>query len=289
MNLAEALEKARRILREEQSAPTLTYAYVSDDPPGLSQSQYQSFSTIPTVAMAGALVLKNERENRPRNVHEDPKLYKFSSVNFDLLIIIFNQVIQSERSNFILGLLSYVAEPIPSREKTVRWDYYPHFGGHVSALPLIAEFCIRTGHLKELLDATKNPKFPTNSLAMMLMEIEEMIALNFNLFSESELEAITNQLLPLREMGYRFTWSERQSRGGGPIQKNPHYVRGFESPGEAIVGSIDGIIEECRKAQYFYLKGELQQLPNLEIESDKIKVEGFLLKLGFRSDMAARS
>jgi hypothetical protein len=35
------------------------------------------------------------------------------------------------------------------------------------------------------------------------------------------------------------------------------------------------------------LKGALQDLPNLEIESDKIKVEDFLVKLGFRSDMVA--
>jgi hypothetical protein len=33
------------------------------------------------------------------------------------------------------------------------------------------------------------------------------------------------------------------------------------------------------------LKGALQELPNLEIESDKLKVEGFLIKLGFSADM----
>jgi hypothetical protein len=38
-------------------------------------------------------------------------------------------------------------------------------------------------------------------------------------------------------------------------------------------------------ARYWYLKGALQELPNLEIESDKLKVEGFLIKLGFSADM----
>jgi len=51
------------------------------------------------------------------------------------------------------------------------------------------------------------------------------------------------------------------------------------------VAAIDGITEECRKARYWYLKGALQELPNLEIESDKLKVEGFLVKLGFNINM----
>lgn len=49
--------------------------------------------------------------------------------------------------------------------------------------------------------------------------------------------------------------------------------------------AIDGITEECRQARYWYLKGALQELPNLEIESDKLKVDGFLIKLGFSDDM----
>ena len=51
------------------------------------------------------------------------------------------------------------------------------------------------------------------------------------------------------------------------------------------MAAIDGITEECRKAGYWYLKGALQDRPNLEIESDKLKVEGFLVKLGFSADM----
>jgi hypothetical protein len=51
------------------------------------------------------------------------------------------------------------------------------------------------------------------------------------------------------------------------------------------VAAIDGIMEECRKASYYYLKGNLQELPNLEIEGDRLKVESYLVKLGFSPDM----
>ena len=111
----------------------------------------------------------------------------------------------------------------------------------------------------------------------MLKEIEEMIALNFNLFSDSELASMPSSLAHLREIAERQTWSER----GRPTVKNPHYRQGFEAVGTEIVASIDWITEECRKARYWYLKGALQELPNLEIESDRLKVEGFLVKLGF--------
>jgi len=282
MNLSEALEKARRILFEEQSSPTLTYTYVSDTWPKNVSNQQASGGII----LAGMLLLGMERQNRPRNVFENPKLYKFSSVNFDLLIRILNQVVQSDRSAFIAGLLQHVENPLPSQRARNSGGHFPTFGYEVSALPLLTEFCVRTGHLKELQEATKKPQLPTPSLVMMVMEIEEMIALNFNLFSDAELEGMPSQLFRLREIARLQTYSATQSRGG-PLKTNPHYKQGYSSGGNAIVEAINGIIEQCRKARYFYLKGVLQELPNLEIESDKIKVEGFLAKLGFKSTMVA--
>ena len=62
---------------------------------------------------------------------------------------------------------------------------------------------------------------------------------------------------------------------------NPFYLQGFSKEGEEIVTAIDAIAQQCNQARYFYLKGILQQNTNLEIESDKTKVVGFLDSLGF--------
>jgi hypothetical protein len=95
-----------------------------------------------------------------------------------------------------------------------------------------------------------------------------------------------SDLAHLREIAKLQTWSAKGPRGGrGPIKANPHYREGFSEAGNEIVAAIDGITEECRKARFWYLKGTLQELPNLEIESDMLKVEGFLVKLGFSADM----
>lgn len=277
IDLREALEKAQRILLEEQSQPTLLYKYVAD---GSSADQGGAL-----MALASVMVLKSERLSRPRKVYETPRTFKFESVNFDLLVKVFSQIIETDRPGFIAGVLRFVEKPL-SAQHTADTGHFPSINGEASALPLIAEFCVRTGYLKELLDATKIPKVPTASLAMMIMQLEEMIAVNFNLFSDSQLEAMPGELTTLWNNSDLRTYASKAERGK-PQVNNPHYKPGFEKMGRAVVAGINGINEECRKARYFYLRGALQELPNLEIESDKIKVVGFLGSLGFDPLLAA--
>lgn len=272
MKISEALEKASRILQEEEVQPTLGYRYVfkSDGP------------SERVMGAAMQLGLMAERKERPRKVYEDPKLFAFESTNFNLLLKIFSQLADADRAVFVGRLLGYVRKPrAVHHHKTSAHTY----GQATSALALLAEFCVRTGYLKELLAATAEPEMPSTGLGLMLKQIEEMIALNFNLFSDSELGSIPSSLAHLREISERQTYSARNSGRGTPMVTNPHYRQGFENVGREIVAAIDGIVEECRKARYWYLKGALQELPNLEIESDKLKVEGFLVKLGFSDKM----
>ena len=285
MKIGEALEKAMRVLVEEQIHPTLGYRYASESWPSntaYKQLELRQLGYAP--AQAAQLGLGNERKQRPRGVYEDPTLYVFESTNFDLLIKLFSQVAEADRPAFVSGLLENVRRAVSAHGPKLPGPF-PSFEGQTSALALVAEFCIRTGHLNELLTATEEPKMPTVSLAIMLKEIEEMIALNFNLFSDSELSTIPSKLGHLKEIADRQTYSARGRRGGGPMKENPHYRQGYSHVGKEIVNAIDGITEECRKARFWYLKGALQELPNLEIESDKLKVEGFLVKIGFSNEM----
>lgn len=233
-------------------------------------------------SQAAQVGLSTERKQRPRQVYEDPKLYVFESVNFNLLVKIFSQVADVERAAFVSGLLHFVRQGA-GEQKHKGTTPFPSFQGYTSALPLIAEFCVRTGYLKQLLAATEVPTTPSVGLAVMLRQLEEMIALNFNLFSDAELAAIPAALGHLREVADRQTYSARGT--AGRMAQNPHYRQGFSDEGNEIRDAIDGITEECRKARFWYLKGALQELPNLEIESDRVKVEDFLSNLGFSADM----
>ena len=284
MNISDALEKVEQILVEEQNRPTLIYRYVSKAwPQNRWMQQYELQNQGYTPEMAAALGLYDERKQRPRQVYEDPKLYLFGSTNFELMVKIFTQVSETERPAFVSALLDHVRKP-PGVQTPKIPVVFPTFHGLTSALALLAEFWVRTGNLRELLAATAVAKIPAASLAIMLKEIEEMIALNFNLFSDSELASMPSDLATLRNIANLQTYSAIGTRGG-VMQNNPHYKRGSEKEANEIVAAIDAITEECHQARYWYLKGALQELPNLEIESDKSKVESFLVKLGFSDDM----
>ena len=229
-----------------------------------------------TPAMAVSNYLYRVRGKRPREVRENPNAFEFESVNFSLLLTILDQLAPEQRPEFIAKLLEPMLRVAPVKGGV---GTYPSWQYETSSLALLAEFCIRNGYLQALLDATLEVKMPSAGVAVMLREIEEMISLNFNIFSRAQIDSLPRSLGHLREIAERQTYSARGTHGR--MVNNPHYRQGFDKEGAEIVSAIDAISEQCKQARYFYLKGMLQQATNLEIESDKTKVLGFLDSLGF--------
>src|SRR5258708_35174987 len=95
MDLREAVEKAQRILFEEQTKPTRQYNYAKEI--GFTRG----VTNEALLGLAAHATLSSNRRDRPRTVYEDPTIYKFESVNFDLLVKIYSQVIETERPKFI--------------------------------------------------------------------------------------------------------------------------------------------------------------------------------------------
>ena len=62
---------------------------------------------------------------------------------------------------------------------------------------------------------------------------------------------------------------------------NPDYNPYLAPLAAEVVAVCDGIIDECKQARYWYLKGALQQNANLEVNHDKTRVEHYLKNLGF--------
>ena len=154
----------------------------------------------------------------------------------------------------------------------------------MSELPLVGEFSVRMGYTQELLEAVRNVGKPTIGLITLLLELEEMIALNFTLFSEQELRAMFDGMKPLLDMCKRVRTARPALQRAVDVQQ----LHERAAWAHHIDESVRGIGEECRKAKYFYLKDALlQQTPNLEIDSDKAKVMGFLDSLGFEPLLTA--
>jgi hypothetical protein len=284
MDLKEAVDKARLILDEEEKRPTLNYRYVAKSWPTVLIFEETSLrSQGYTLSMAGVMALQRMRgKPRPREVIEDPNEWELQSTNYDLLMAIFGQLVPANRAMFLTGLINMTAPKYIPRDPVKRG--FPKWDGVTSALPLLAEFCIRNGFLGVLIAALEKVSLPTPSIAGMVIQLEEAISLNFNVFSDAELEAMPIALKTVYDNAERQTWSSR-GRAGGPQETNPLYRQGFSREGTEIVAGLDAFLTQCEQARYWYLKGALQQSRNLEVEGDKAAVEDYLTMLGFSTLM----
>jgi hypothetical protein len=284
MDLKSALDQARLILREEQTRPTLNYRYVSNEWPEELRYEYEMQKKGYTPATVGVIALSRMRQRRPREVYENPNQWEFTSTNYSLLMAIFSQVLPADREPFLTVLLNTYTRL--SGSATVGLKHaFPTWNGFIGALPLLAEFCIRNNFLNLLLRMASKIEMPNASIALMTIQLEEMISLNFNVFTDAELKVMRAAMNAIRTTAERQTWKSRGFRSGRANETNPHYKPGFEAQGQEIVASIDAFLAQCEQARYWYLKGALEQSRNPEIESDKKAIEGYLTKLGFSNLM----
>lgn len=283
MKIEDATDKAFRILEEEQIHPTVDYDFAPENRLLHVQALLESLATSPRVSARPGFNLFEQRKLRPRPVQKSPRYWEFRSDNYKLLLAIYEQVHEDDRSEFISRLTELISTNRCWRQGNS--SRFPNFAGSTSCLALLAEFCIRTGHVAAVFDALSIPQLPTPGIAILLMQFEEVISLNFDLFSDSELAEIPSRLAQLREVARLQTFETVRARGSTVTKRNPNYKSGYKSCGRAIVDIIDGLIEECRQARMYYLKLELARRTNVEIESDRGKIEGFLTKLGFNADM----
>src|SRR5579859_7435055 len=216
MDMKAMVEQAILILQEEQKRPTLKYEYVSSEWPAemrYQATQLKSQGYGPSAAGTMALAQARDKK-RPRPVRENPNDYAFESTNYGLLMTIFGQIpAGNSRLMFVRALLNFTVErAVPQLEKFKA--PFPSWSGYASALPLVAEFAIRNGHLDLLIEGLNKAKLPTPSIAGMFRELEEMIAVNFDVFSDAELLAMPAALKEVRAMAYQQTWETKRERGG---------------------------------------------------------------------------
>jgi len=293
MDIAHAIALAGNILDEELSLPTVDYI----DPVNKWQQEIKDNNGVYRIPSAEALkaiewqrkrrgaapnTLHFERGKHPRPVRESPYDYVFKSDNFDMLKRLLAQLPEDNRSKFVDALLSRIPVARARRPEELRFPCHQH---QMSELPLVAEFCVRTGYAGALMSVLGELEKLNLGVLLMMFELEEMIALNFTLFSSEELRQIPAKLHPLLNTCEKIITIGRvkRTRGGMTFLPGVHEI---ESVAAEIQKSIIGIAEECRKAQHFYLRDQLlQDTPNLEVDADRTTVESFLVKLGFDSKM----
>lgn len=263
MNLHDAIQKAGQILDEERAAPTVRYQAA---PNKFLGSAKELFAAIADSA------LESERGKHPRTVRENPQEFQFKSANFDLLCALLDQVQEEERP----GLFATFGSRILTA-RSFRHRPGPVLGAGSwqrcsSELPLVAEFLVRRGDKQLFIRALSEPA-ASPGLTLLLLQLEEIIALNFTLFTDEEYTQLPTAIASIRGT---ITELEKRPKPSSTLESNTIYNVRHEVP-----KLCDSVLEGCRKARYWYVKGSLLPSMNLEINQDRDKVLTYLEKLGF--------
>lgn len=274
MELRDALAKATQILCEERSSPTVNYDLDATEVAAGHSGELGLLVGMSAVLNAERSIA-NIRSQRPRRVQEHPHWWTFKSVNFDLLCALYTKIPANSRLEFVQAMLHNLASAGCGYSKRVIKD--PKWNGFVSELPLIAEFCLRNGatdlFIQKLLKVQSSP-----GKVVLLRHLEDVVALNFTIFTDAqyaELEIFAIRLQADSALQYQQSRGVRLSQtwAGLSVEQPKLFLELAEGAG--------GLAEECRKARYLYLKGELLEGLNLEVNQDKDAVRSYLQQLGF--------
>jgi hypothetical protein len=273
MNLKEATAAARQILDEEQVSPTVHYVPMP-------------FGEARDIARAGQAYMIHANpyfREHPRDVLEDTGLFTFDSTNHKLLSALLSRVSHIDQPHVIGFLGLGLVWGVGASQTSVRT--YPKWNLLVSELPLIVEFLVRNGGKAQLFAMLENDKtkmIPGHVL--MLLQLEDLISFNFTHFTDSEYSRLSRAALNFGKLAATKR-EEYEAQNVRDVQWPQ--TGGVSGTGmcRAIEKSCMGIIEQCRKARYFYLKGNLLEGLNLEVNQDKAAVESYLHRFGFSASL----
>jgi hypothetical protein len=251
MTLTEAQQNANQILDAERTASTTNY---------MSPTPFANQAAMAASALG-------QRGWHPRPVSENPGYYYLQSRNYELLKSFFEEITPSEGPLFLAKLRQRISDPNPFKVvgqdvlgagKTNRTN---------SELPLVAEFLVRHGDAGGFLRALPNaPLRP--ALTRLLLHVEEMIALDYRLFSDEEYEDLRRFVSDTER---KLEELSRQPRISDTLESNYRYYVCEEGP-----TLCESIAEQCQKAKYLRLaahtalrtSGRLEGIDSLEPNQD---------------------
>jgi hypothetical protein len=276
MKPQEATAKATQILDEERASPT---GY-EPNPRELSDS-FGLTGIVELQLSTRRTELLTIRLQRPRPVTDNPRLWDFKSSNYALLSALLSRVAEDSRPTFLDTILLRMTLA-PACGRNIQTAAVPSWKGLVSELPLVAEFCVRNGASQNFFRALGEAG-PLPGHAILLRHLEDMIALNFTIFSDAEY-----QQLDLCVRNFRASAERQIGQRGNVLLATQGWPR-IATPSELlqeIIEATDSILEESRRARFLYLKGSLLEGLNVEINQDKEVVQSYLRALGFTETLA---
>lgn len=283
MELSEAINKANQILDEELRFPTVGYVPVQSP---TSQGNGPMLAALESIASGLTQTMEWQelhrlRAERPRRIIEKTGRYKFKSNNYSLLCALLSALPEESRPVLVQCTLSRAITPAACL--AAQGAGYPARNEMISELPLVAEFVARNGGKDSLISLLAEvAPFPAH--ALLLAQLEEMISLQFPLFSASEYERLSFSASLFGEKADRRSKEILQKK---VMEQRPSDFSLPRAPQafSDMISACKGLVEQCRKARFLYLEGELEEGLNLEINQDKDTVVNYLQRFGFSNPL----
>ncbi len=261
---------ASQILDEERSKPTILYELANS--PGVIAN--------PAGLLPVWTVLQERGRYHPRTVLEDTGMFRLKSVNFDLLCALMDRSSEQQKQAMLRLLITRIRGENSYRHRFSEIVNAGRWKDCTSELPLVAEFVARLGNKRALIESLRDVRM-TPGLTWLLLQLEELIALNFTIFTPGEYTQLENEISSLSKAFTAFELEWRKAPSTGPtLERNTRYHVIKELP--ELFASV---AEECRRAKYMHVKTSLLPGLNFEVNQDKGAVISFLEKLGFTKEL----
>ena len=228
MTLFEAVQKAQQILDAERTAQTLHY---------MSPAPF-----LTRAAMVASYI--GQRGKHPRLVSEEPGHFYLESRNYNILKSLMEEVDPNDRLLFFAKLRERLSEPNAFKVSGKEVADSGRTDCTTSELPLLAEFLIRSGDASGFLESLENALLRP-SLTRLLLHLEEMIALDYTLFSDDEYDRLSSFL---SRTNLRIQELRKQPRISNTLESNYRFYVCREGP--VLCNSI---AEQCQRAKYLRL------------------------------------
>jgi hypothetical protein len=276
MKIDDAKAKGVQIFEEERRYPTVGYSPIPR-PPKTPANDATEIRQLLSYERAKSLLIQNRTEAR-RQVLNGEDRFQFESRNYNLLVALLGRTDEPDRAEFLRSIANRV-DLFPASAANNTYHFLSR-DNQTSELPLVAEFLIRNGARTQFFDAMGQCQ-PSPGVAIMLLGLSDLIALNYPIFSEAEYATLSANVSKLWQTTYD---AFQYIRTYGYNLKAAHWSQ-FGINGSTVCTDIlercRALIELCRKANFLYLENALTENINLEVNQDKYVVEGFLEKFGF--------
>ncbi|WP_047495891.1 hypothetical protein [Terriglobus sp. TAA 43] len=217
-----------------------------------------------------------ERSRHYLQVREDSDFVTLASENYGLLQALLGRLGSTLHESFFEAIAARLGDTEAFGRRNVPVLRAGFSDACTSETPLIAEFLVRNHQASLLVSAISQMPF-TPALTLLLLHLLRMIAFNFRVLNEQELNDLGVVATDMPERLLSWSKGLKASRLNAPpliINTDAHVLQEIPS----IAGAV---AEECREAAFLYLKGALVDDVNLEVNQDKERVRTFLEDLGF--------